>query len=204
MAQVMVAVFLIIILFFAGLLFSCLLKRFVIRILKTLRLEDFLLRVVPSMAKKTAGVKYSFTEITGIIFYWIGLLISLTVILNATGLNIAAELINKIILYIPNAIVAVFILILGTFIASSLGNVVRIVAANAKIDKAEWLGKISRLVVIILASIMALEQLKIDIKILETAIGIMLGSIGLAFAIAVGLGCKEFIKNFIVRIIDRS
>lgn len=203
MVQVVVAVLFLVILLFAGLFFSHLIKASVIKTLKTLRLEEFFSKILLAKLLERAGIKYSATEMIGMFFYWIGLFISLAVILNAAGLTIAADLVNKIILYIPNAIVALFILIIGMFGASLLKNIVRTLTANAGIGMADVLGKAAEIIVIIFVSVMALEQLKINIRILETAIGIILSSAGLAIAIAFGLGCKDLVGKIIVGIIEK-
>lgn len=204
MAEVIIAMFLLIGLLFAGLVFSYLVKAGVIGALKVLRFEKVFLKVMPARILERTGIKFSATEAIGTIFYWIGLLISLSVILNATGLTMAADLVNKVILYTPNAIAAIFILVFGTLGASFLNNIIRVLAANAGIDKANALGKISEVIAVIFVSVMVLEQLKINVKILETAIGIMLGSAGLAMAVAFGLGCKDIIGKFIAGIVEKT
>lgn len=203
MVQVVVALLLVVILLFAGLLFSHIVKVAAIRVLKTLRFDELVSRTPLAGILERAGIGYSLSEITGIICYWSGLLVSIGVILNATGLTIATNLIDKIIFYIPNIIIALFILVFGMFGASLLRNTVRTIAVNSGIKKADVLGRTTEVIIVVFVSIMALEQLKINVKILETTIGIMLGSAGLAFAIAFGLGSREIIRKFIMELMEK-
>lgn len=203
MAQVAVALLLVIILLIAGLCLSHIIKVVAIRALKGLRFDEIFSRTPLARVLEKSGMRYSLSETMGTLCYWIGLLVSLGVILNATGLTIAAELINKIILYIPNAIVAVAILILGILGASILNSLITTIALNSGIKNARILGRAAETAIIIFVSIMALEQLKIKVMILETTVGIILASAGLAFAIALGLGCKDVAGKAIIRLIEK-
>lgn len=203
MAQVVVSILLLIVLLFAGLLLSYIIKYSIVKALRALYLDELFLKVIPARVLESTGIRYSFTDMIGMVFYWIGVLITFTIILNVTGLTIASELVNKIILYIPNVLIALFIWIFGIFGASLLKNIVKTIAANAGIAKADALGKASEIIAIIFVSVMGLEQLKIDITVLETAIGITLGSVGLAVVIAFGLGCKDMAGKFIAGLIEK-
>jgi hypothetical protein len=133
----------------------------------------------------------------------LSILVTFVVAVNAIGLTIAADLLNKIILYVPNIIAAIFILILGMFVATILRNIVRTTAVNAGITQVNLLSKVIEVVVIIFTIAIALEQLNIGAKIIELTISILLGSIGLAVALAFGLGCKEAAGRSISELIEK-
>ncbi|MBU4590141.1 MAG: hypothetical protein KKG01_04370 [Candidatus Omnitrophica bacterium] len=137
------------------------------------------------------GVRHSVSELISIIFYWIGILVSLIIALSIVGLTIVAESLNKITLYLPNVIVAIFVLILGMFISNAIKNTVKTLAVNSGIKQGHVLGKIAETVIIIFTALIALKQLKIHAEVIEVAIAILLASAGLAFALAFGLGCSE-------------
>ena len=117
--------------------------------------------------------------------------------INAVGLTIAADLLNRIVLYIPNIIAAIFILILGMFVATLLSSIVQTAASNAGLSQAKILGKVVEVVVMVFAIAMTLEQLNIGGKIIELTITILVGSLGLGLALAFGLGCKDIAARFI-------
>jgi len=189
--QFLISVLLVIIILIIGWLISKLIRTLVTRVLKALKLDDLSKRIDLDNLLAKGGIQYSLSELIGMICYWLALLITFVVAINAIGLTVAADLLNKVVLYIPNVIAAIFILILGMFIASLLKNIVNTGAINAGISQANPLSRIVEVIVIIFAIAIALQQLNIRATVIELAISIVLASIGLAVAIAFGLGCKD-------------
>lgn len=141
-------------------------------------------------------IKKSLSEIIGAIVYWLVMLTVLVTAVNALGLTTAAELLDKVVLYIPNVIGAIFILVLGIFFASFIGTLVKTAAVNARLTQSNALAQTSRVVVTIFAVIIALAQLNIKTAVLDLTISIVLASLGIGFAIALGLGCKDIVGRF--------
>jgi hypothetical protein len=189
--QFLISVLLVVIILIIGWLISKLIRTVVTRVLKAIKLDDLSERIDLDNLLAKGGIQYSLSELIGIICYWLALLITFVVAINAIGLTVAADLLNKVVLYIPNVIAAIFILILGMFIASLLKNIVHTGATNTGISQANLLGRIVEVIVIVFAIAIALQQLNIRATVIELAISIVLASIGLAIAIAFGLGCKD-------------
>ena len=143
------------------------------------------------------GITLSLSELIGVICYWLMLLVTFMVAINAVGLTIAADLLNKLVLYIPNVIAAIFILIVGMFVATVLKNIVATAANNAGLSQSKLFAKIVEVIVLVFAILVALEQLNIGIRITELTIGIILGTIGLGCALAFGLGCKDIAARYV-------
>ena len=140
---------------------------------------------------RRGGIRKTLSELIGVLIYWLVMLLVFMTALNALGMTVAASLLDKVILYIPNVIAAVFILALGIFFSSMLGTVVRTASSNAGITQAKFLGQLTQVVIMIFAAIITLEQLNIASSVLNLAINIILASMGLALAIAFGLGSKD-------------
>jgi len=192
--QFVSSVLLVLILFIIGWLISkYIIKNGVINLLKILRVDDLSRRIELDSILAKGGIDNGLSDLIGIICYWLSLLITFVVALNAVGLSVAADLLQRIVLYIPNIIAAVFILIVGMFAAVLLRNIVRVAANNAGISQSNLVSNISEVVVIVFAVAMALEQLQIGGRIIDLTISIILGSFGLGFALAFGLGCKDIV-----------
>jgi small-conductance mechanosensitive channel len=125
------------------------------------------------------------------------------VAINAVGLTIAADLLNKVVLYIPNIIAAIFILIIGMFVATVLRNIVQAAANNAGLDNSKFLAKVVDVAVTVFAAIVALEQLGIGNQTISLLITIVLGSLGLGLALAIGLGCKDLVGRTVSDFVDK-
>lgn len=106
--------------------------------------------------------------------------------LNVLNLDVLNAIGTAIIAYLPNIIFAIVILalgfiggqILGNFISQSLGS--------------RWLGGIIQFALAILAVFMAFDQLQFASTIVNTAFMFIIGGISVAFAIAFGIGGREF------------
>ena len=61
---------------------------------------------------KEGGAKLDSIGIIGTLFYWILMLIVLIATLNSLNLTVASTLFNEIMMYLPNIIVAIVILII--------------------------------------------------------------------------------------------
>ncbi len=192
--QFVSSVLLVLILFIIGWLFSkYVIKTGVTNLLKILRLDDLSRRIELDSILAKGGINNGFSELVGIICYWLSLLITFVVALNAVGLTVAADLLQRVVLFVPNIIAAVFILIVGMFAAVLLRNIVRVAANNAGISQAGLLSNICEVVVMVFAVAIALEQVQIGGRIIDLTISIILGSFGLGFALAFGLGCKDIV-----------
>ena len=188
------SVLLVLILFIIGWLFSkYIIKNGVTNLLKILKLDDLSRRIELDSILAKGGIDNGLSELIGLICYWLSLLVTFVVALNAVGLTVAADLLQRVVLFVPNIIAAVFILIVGMFAAVLVRNIVRVSANNAGISQANLFGNIAEVVIMVFAAAIALEQLQIGVRIIDLTISIILGSFGLGFALAFGLGCKDIV-----------
>lgn len=192
--QFVSSVLLVLILFLIGWLFSkIVIKTGVTGLLKLIKLDEFSKKFEISAILAKGGINIGLAELIGLICYWLGLLVTFVVALNAIGLTVAADLLQKIVLFIPNIIASIFILIVGMFASVAVRNLVRIAANNAGIAQANLMSNICEVVIMVFAVAIALEQLQIGVRIIDLTISIILGSFGLGFALAFGLGCKDIV-----------
>ena len=202
-SQFMVNMLLVIVILIVGWLLSKLFKAVVSKALKAIKLDTLASRIELDKIISKGGITYTLSELIGVICYWLGLLITFMVAINAIGLTIAAELLNKVVLYIPNVIAAIFILILGMFISTLLKNIVQTAATNAGVSQVKFLSKVVEVIVMLFAVFVALEQLNIGIRITELTLSIVLGAVGLGLALAFGLGCKEIAGRYVGDLIEK-
>jgi hypothetical protein len=202
-SQFMVNALLVLIILLIGWLLSKLVKAVVSKTLKTAKINELSSRVELDKLLSKGGITYSLSDLIGVICYWLGLLMTFMVAVNAVGLTVAADLLNQVLLYIPNVIAALFILILGMFVSTLLKNIVQTAANNAGLSQGKLLAQVVETIVIAFAIFVGLEQLQIGIRITELTIAIILGSLGLGLALAFGLGCKDLAGKFVAELAER-
>lgn len=143
------------------------------------------------------GIEQSTTDVLGMLVYWLAMLMVLVTAANALGLQVVSQLLNQILLYIPNIIVAVIVVAVGLFSAEFIGALVRTAAANAGMEEAGLVATLARYALIVFAVAIALEQLQIGHEIVTNGFLILFGAAALAAALAVGLGAREIVTRYL-------
>ena len=201
--QFLVSLLLVIVILIFGWIVSRIVKAVVIKVLQSVKLDVLSERIELKNLLDKGGIKYTLSELLGVVCYWLALLVTFVVAINAVGLTIAADLLNRVVLYIPNIIAAIFILILGMFVATLLRNIVYTAATNAGLSQVKLLGRVVEIATLVFAAAIALEQLNIGAKIIELIVGITLASFGFGLALAFGLGCKDLVARHVNEFIER-
>jgi hypothetical protein len=202
-SQFLINLLLVLIILIIGWIISKTIKLLVARLLKSIKLDEFSERIELSNLLSKGGITYGISDLIGVIFYWLGLLVTFVVAVNAIGLTVAADLLNRVVLYVPNIIAAIFILVLGMFVATLLRNIIRTAATNAGLSQANILSKIVEFTVVIFALLIALEQLNIGARIIELMVSIVLASVGLGLALAFGFGCQDIARKFVNDLVEK-
>ena len=185
-----------------GWIVAAVLKNVIVKLLKIIQFDTASEKSGLSDVLRKGGIKNTLSELIGGLIYWIVMLLVFMAALNALGMTVVASLLDKVILYIPNVIAAIFIITLGIFFASVIGSIVMTASMNAGIKQSKLLSQVTQTVIVIFAAIMTLEQLNIATAILSTTVTILLGAIGLAVAIAVGLGSKDIAGKLMQELLD--
>jgi len=193
----------ILVILIVGWIIAAVLKNVVVKLLKLIQFDSASEKSGLSDVLRKGGIKNTLSELIGGLIYWLVMLLVFMAALNALGMTVVASLLDKIILYIPNVIAAIFIISLGIFFASIVGSIVMTTCMNAGMKQAKLMSQVTQTVIVIFAAIMTLEQLNIATSILNTTITVLLGAIGLAFALAVGLGSKDMAGKLMYDLVEK-
>ena len=185
-----------------GWLAARLLQELLVRALKAIRVDDLAQRAGLGEILRKGAVSYTFSELIGLFLYWLILLGALVAAVNALGMTATAELLDRVLLYIPNVLAGVIILILGSFFAAMLGSLVQTVTANAGVKQSKTLGQLTKVVLVVFAIEVALEKF-IGMTILHTQLSIVIAAAAFGTALAFGLGCKDLAGRFAAELVDK-
>lgn len=152
------------------------------------------------------------TDIISGLIYWVTLIIALITAVNAIGITVSVDALEKVVIYVRRLVAAILIMILGVFFSNVMRTVVVTTAANAGIRFSSALGQLTKMGVIAFAVLSALEQLQISVRLIELTVMIIIASLGLAVSIAIGvafgLGSKEvagrFLEDWVKKIQQKS
>ncbi len=153
---------------------------------------------------KHAELEVSVGAVIGNLVYWLIILVMIVTVANSLGLSMVADLFNKVVLYIPNVIVAILVLVFGTILARFINRLVFAWLNNMEFDGALTVSTFSEYAMLVFVFFMAMEQLQIANELLTAAFIISFGAIGLAFAIAFGLGAKDWASRVIEKLVEHK
>ena len=185
-----------------GWMVAALIQKVITRFLKLARLDTVSEKIGIANILTKGDINYTLSEIIGVMIYWLLMLVVFLMAVNALQLTVAAELLHGVILYLPNVIASVFILVLGIFFASIVANTVRTTAANAGIQQARPLGQFTQVIIVIFTIMESLNQLKIDTTILQLFVKASLAAVALGVGLAIGLGCQGIAGKYVGQFID--
>lgn len=186
-----------IVILIVGWIIAKLLKAAVARGLKLVKFATLTQRAGIDEFLAKGDVKQSASDVIAVLVYWLVMLIVLVTAVNALGLEVASTLLNQILLYIPNIIVAVVVVVVGLYAANFVAALVRTAAANAGITEAGLIAALSRYALIIFTFAIALNQLRIGQEIVANGFLILLGAAALGAALAFGLGARDLVGKFL-------
>lgn len=143
------------------------------------------------------AIRLSFSELLAHLCYWLMIVFTVIIALQYLGVTAANEWLERFGSFIPRVIVSIVILLFGMLVASFLSATVRAASLNAGFPHGHLLGQGIYVMIVILSAIMAMEQLQFVTRTIEIALYIAMGATGLAFALAVGLGSRTFVEEFL-------
>ncbi|MEK4563704.1 mechanosensitive ion channel [Alkalihalobacillus sp. FSL R5-0424] len=133
--------------------------------------------------------RFQLAEILGQIVKVLIILFFTVEALNVLRLNVLNQIGNAIIVYLPMLVSALLILGLGLVAANLLQQLI------ARYTGSSFSANIVKYVIILFAVFMTLDQLGFATSIVNLAFLLILGSLAVAFAIAFGIGGREFAKR---------
>ncbi len=190
-------------LMFVGWLVAKLVRAGMVKLLHVLQFDKLSERSGIEAFLKQGQLEVSLGGLLAGLMYWLIILIVIVTVSNSLGLHIVAELFNRIVLYIPNIIVAIFVLVLGAILARFINRLIFAYLSNIGVQGALTISTISEYATLIFVFFVALEQLNIGRELLTAAFIIGFGAVGLAFALAFGLGGRDWAAGVIARMTQK-
>ena len=159
--------------------------------------DNLFQKAVPVEKSRLQG--FSVSKAIGEIVKYILILLFVVEAVNVLNLEVLRFVGEAIIAYLPLAISAIIIMGVALFAASWVESLILKRFSGSKL--LAWAAKAA---IIVLAAFMTLNQLGIATSIVNSAFIIVLGAIAVAFAIAFGIGGREFAGNVLQNLENKS
>lgn len=148
---------------------------------------------------RQAGMRGDTCSLFGLVAFWIVVLASLMIAFNFLELTYITDLVQRAELFTPKLLIAMLILIFGSYCARFVGQAVQNFCMQAQIPDADMLARIARYVIMTLVVMIALSHVEIGGDIVQRTFLIILAGLMLAFALAFGLGGKDWAASLLQR-----
>ena len=138
-----------------------------------------------------AGSGWTASKIVAEIVKWFIRLIAIQAAASVLGLTQISEAINAVLLWLPNLVVAMVIIVVAALIANFVAGIVRGAASEMGFGSPNLLANIARYAIIVFAGVAAINQLGIAPTVVNTLFIGTVGAVALAVGLAFGLGGRD-------------
>lgn len=125
---------------------------------------------------------------TGEIVKWLVRLATVLIAASLVGLANVGFLVNALVLWLPNLIVATIVLLVAPVLGKFLRSVIEVGAGQAGFSNARILGRLVEIAVIVFAVVVAVNQVGVAADLIQTLFTGIVAAFALAFGLAFGMG----------------
>ena len=145
------------------------------------------------------GSEHDTTDLFGWLVYALVILASLIIASNSLGLSQVTDLLGRVMLFLPRVLVALLVIVFGSYFARFVGGAVRGYCKRVYISDGDLLGRLAQYGIMIFVVLLAIDHLDIGGGLIQQTFLILLAGLVFAAALALGLGARERAAQLIER-----
>ena len=184
-----------IVVFIIGYLIAVFIGKIIAELLKSVKFNRLFEKEGWRKALQRANVEVNPAEFIGAIFKWVFVIVSLLIAVDVLKLTAFAEVLTKVLNYLPNVVVAVLVFVVAIVISDIVEKVVRVGVERLKVGYGYVASSIVKWAIWIFTIFLVLDQLLPQSALIKTLYtGIVYGIVGalaLGIGLAIGLGGKD-------------
>ena len=174
-----------------GWLIASALAKVVSSLLRAVKFNDLAQRAGLSGFVQQMGVQTDAAGFVAMIAKWFVRLIVLVSAFDALGLPAVSQVLQQLLLWLPDLVVAIIALVIGGLAANAVARLVRGATAESGLGDPDLLASIARVAVWAFAIVVAVNQIGIATALINTLFMAVVGALALALGLAFGLGGRE-------------
>jgi len=172
-------------------------------LLPAMGFDQFAARVGLRLLLQRGGVTRPPSRVIALLLAWSVLAVFLLLGIGALNLQFAMDLVSSTFFYLPQLLIAVVLLTLGSLVSSFLRRTVLIAAVNAGLPSARLLAGGVQAAVMMLVLAMALEHLGVGRQIILISFAVLFGGLVLALALSFGLAGRDLARELLENTLRR-
>ncbi|MFA5386095.1 MAG: hypothetical protein WC297_00215 [Candidatus Paceibacterota bacterium] len=174
-----------------GLAIASLLGKLIEKLFKAIKIDEFFQKIGLTRYAEKGGFQLKVAWFLGRLVYWFFVIVIVLALADKLGFVALSSFLHDILLYVPNIIVAILILLAVIVVANFLRSIVKKTVQTTKFGGAGFLATLTWWVVVLFGVAAALIQLQIAVTIVNTIVIAVIASFALACGLAFGLGGKD-------------
>ena len=182
---------------FVGYFISKVLMKTSEKILKKLTFDSVSDRVGVHETLGKLGIKKTSSEIISILIFWLFMLTFIISAAETLRLENVTKTIDSFALYLPNVIGAAFVFVFGLMASNFIANFIQGASDTVNFKYFKVFGAFIRSLLIVVVTVLAVRQLKIDTHLLDNILQIILVAGGAILALSIGLGTRDIAKAIV-------
>lgn len=183
--------------FVVGLVVAAGLGSLVERVVAAMKLDALLRKLGVEEYTKRANMELNSGHFLGQLVYWFMLLAFLLAASDILGFFALSSFLRDVLLYIPNVVIAVLIMLAALLVANLAKGLVKASVMSARLHAAKFLGSAAWWTVMVFGGLAALVQLGIAVSIINTLITGFIAMLALAGGLAFGLGGRDYAAHLV-------
>ncbi|MBI5793471.1 hypothetical protein HZA87_00060 [Candidatus Uhrbacteria bacterium] len=186
--------------FLIGLIVAMVLRSVIEKVVALLRIDEIAKKLELTHQFERVGLRLHIGGLLGWIVKWFFMIIALIAATDVLGWDQVTDYLKRVVLFIPNVIIAVIILLAGILLANFVQNVVKSAVEAAQLASAEFLSGIAKWSILIFSFMAAMVQLQIAPELIRVLFTGLVAMLALSGGLAFGLGGKEHAHQFLNRL----
>ncbi len=179
----------------AGYYIAKLTARFLQALLSKLGLDSITEKINDIDIVHKSNLKIQLSSIIANTVYYLIFLVFIIAATDSLRMPAISDLVMRVVNFIPNALVALIVLLVGLLAANGLKNIIYRTCRSLNIASATIISNAVFYFIFISVGISALNQAQIDTTFLRNNLTVILGGVVAAFALGYGLASKEVMLN---------
>jgi hypothetical protein len=160
-------------------------------------LNKLLDRVVQPLGARRLRLAQPIITLIGNVVFWVVVLIFAATAARVGRLDAFTAWLDRIVAYLPTLLAGGLIALAGYLVSTLIRDVVSATVASTGSGQADLFGFIAQSAVFLSAVVIGLDQIGIDVTLLITLLGIVVGGSLLGIVFAFGFGARTFVGNLI-------
>ncbi|MGZ3158640.1 MAG: membrane protein [Burkholderiaceae bacterium] len=174
-----------------GWIIASLAEKAVAAVLRAIKFNELALRSGFAGFVHKMGSRADSSGMIGGVVKWFVRLVALVVAFDALGLPAVSDVLRQLLLWLPNVVVALVVLVIAGLAANALSNIIRGAAAEGGLENPNLLARIASGLVWAFGIVVAVNQIGIATTLVNTLFMAVVGALALALGLAFGLGGRE-------------